>query len=336
MKTLSGKFITAFLISLLVFVLSASVIGGALLIGRGEKYTPPSDGGGSKELSGSSFNVLLIMTDYAPEKFNDYDPESVKNIFGTDVAPAEVSSGLSPYRKIYAEDMALLRFDKERGDLTYTHIPGNTFVKAKGDVKMRLEEVAAVYGTEYLVSKVHAIVGVEIDSYILFTPQTAKKALDSVGEITYTVQCDMNYQDPERGLDINIKAGSQKLDGASAVNMLRFENYGQLGVTRSETACGYLKRFVNKLAGDFTYDEIGDIIDTSLSQSNVVSFSYIENREDAIKLLSCGDELDVKDISLVGQMQTVDGEKYFRLDEEATLEKFKPYRRINAPENIWD
>ena len=332
MSELAKKFISAFVISLLVFAVSAAVVAGALSIGR-DKYTPPVDS--QSEIDGESFNLLLIMTDYAPDKFSDYDPDAVKNIFGREVGSSGNADSLGGYRKIYAEDMVLLRFDKERRQITYTRIPGNTLVSV-GGVKTCLENIPADHGTEYLVDKVHALFGVEIDTYILFTPENAAKALDKVGEITYTVQCDMSYQDAERGIDINIKAGSQKLDGKSAVAMLRFDSYKSFGTSRSETAIGYLKRFVNKVARDFTYDDLRAIIITALDESLVVSNFTPEEMDESIKLLKCSDELEMVELSPVGQEQAVGSERYFWLDEKGTLEKFLPYRKINAPDNIWD
>jgi anionic cell wall polymer biosynthesis LytR-Cps2A-Psr (LCP) family protein len=275
------------------------------------------------------------MTDYSPERFDDYDPDAVKNIFGKDVSSKGDSNALDGYRRIYAEDMTLLRFDKERGQLTYTHIPGNTLVSV-GGVKTCLEEIPAFYGTEYLVDKIHAILGVEIDTYVLLTPESAAAALDRIGEITYTVGCDMIYKDDERGIDINIKAGSQKLDGKKTVDMLRFDGYKSIGASRTSTALGYLKRFVNKIKGDFTYDELRDIIIEALDGNDVVTDFTKENAGEAIWLLSCAADLEIVSLDLAGQEQTVGSDKYFWIDEAQTLKKFEPYRKINAPDDIWD
>lgn len=334
MKELFKKFITAFVISLLVFAVSAVVIACALSLGR-DKYIPSDTHEESASLEGESFNLLIIMTDYAPEKFDDYSPEAVKNIFGTEISSKGDADKLQGYRKIYAEDMALLRFDKERGELTYTLIPGNTLVSV-GGVKTCLEEIPAFYGTEYLVDKVHALVGVEIDTYVLVTPESAADALDYIGEITYTVACDMSYQDSERGISINVKAGSQKLDGEKTVEMLRFDNYKAIGTSRNTTTIGYLKRFVNKIKGDFTYEQLRAIIIDVLDSENIVSNFNIGGADEAIKLFSYVGDLEVVALDLVGQEQTVGSDKYFWLDEAATLEKFEQYRKINAPDNIWD
>ena len=334
MNVLIKKFIIAFAISLLIFSMTAAVISIAVSMEDQKSHGLHDQPQEKDVLEGESFNLLLIMSDYVPEKFNDYDPDAVRKIFGTETSSEYISNGLLSYRKIHAESMTLLRFDKERREITFTHIPGNTFVSVKG-VKMCLKDIPAQYGTQFLIDKVHALLGIEIDSYVLFTPKSAATALDLFGEITYTVQCDMKQRDAERGVDINIRSGSQKLNGATAVDMLRFNAYTVIGTSKSVTARGYLKRFVNKVVYDFTYEEIRDIINSALTQENIISNFSLEKSEGAIGLLMCSDELSVVDISLIGKEQTVDEEKYFLIDEIETLEAFKPYRKINTPENIW-
>lgn len=334
MNTLVKKFIASFVAALIIFGTSAAVISWALSMGRDDIYVPPETDGNEITLSGRSFNLLLIMTDFAPESFNDYDPTVVKSIFGIDYSGSMKPDGLMGYRKITAETMSIVRFDKERGELTYTHIPGNVLVSAKG-VKTRIGSLISDYGTEFLVSKVHAITGIEIDSYFVFTPDSAATALDLIGDITYTIQRDMRYVDAEKGIDINIKAGTQKLDGEKTVGMLRFDGYGNIGVTRDATVCGYIKRFVNKLSTDFTYEEIRGIMDLLLGMNNTASNFTFEDSEESIRLLSESEGLEVTELPLVGNVQIINGEKYFYLDEEKTLDALKPYRKINTPDNIW-
>ena len=125
MNQLLKKFIFAFVVSLLVFAISLSVIAFALGVGRDDGYVSPI--GPQKKLEGESFNVLLIMTDFMPRSFNNYSAEQVKNVFGTEYSEGASSNKMLGYRKIYAEDMALLRFDAERGELTFTHVPNILF-----------------------------------------------------------------------------------------------------------------------------------------------------------------------------------------------------------------
>jgi anionic cell wall polymer biosynthesis LytR-Cps2A-Psr (LCP) family protein len=226
-QELVRKFITAFVISLLVFAVSAAVIVGALAIGR-DKYSPPADRNEKTELSGESFNLLLIMTDYSPEKFDDYDPDAVKNIFGKDVSSKGDSNALDGYRRIYAEDMTLLRFDKERGQLTYTHIPGNTLVSV-GGVKTCLEEIPAFYGTDYLVDKSHAILGVDIDTYVLLTPESA------AAKSAYALSpCDHSKSERQAALNALVPAQSPSMPSVRFTAFIIKATHSAVAGTESE------------------------------------------------------------------------------------------------------
>ena len=336
MNQMVKKFIFAFVVSLLAFAVSLSVIAFALGVGRDDGYVAPIVQ--QKKIEGESFNLLLIMTDFMPTSFNNYSAEQVKNVFGIEYANGLPSNKMLGYRKIYAEDMALLRFDAERGELTFTHVPGNTYVSIKG-VKTCLEDVAYEYGTEMLVEKVHALLGVEIDFYAVFTPETAANALSLVGDVIYTVEKDMVQKDDERGLDIHIIGGSQSFDGNKAVDLMRFDNYVGFSGTRGSVLCGYLKRFVNKLAADFTYDQIRDIIIASLSQKYVatnIDLNALGEDNGAVKLIQSSDKLTATELSVVGHDQQVNGVRYFTIDESETLKRFAEYRKINTPQNIWD
>ena len=318
------KFIIAFVVSLFIFSLAALVIAFGLSIGRENDrvnggYTP-------SDISGKSFNILLIMSDYAPEKFNDYHPTWVKNVVGEDISfPSNApSSALSGYRKVYTENMVIACFDKERGRVTLTPLSGGTLVNVKG-LSIRLEELAGEWGLPILTEKVHALTGLEIDSYAVFTPSTAAAAFDLIGDVDYTIKCNMKYDIPERGIDIDLSAGTYRLDGKTTVDMLRFDGYEGLGVTRSEITLGYAKRLFNKLSKDLTSDELRDIINKTLSLANT-DFDLSASNEE-ITLISEIGKLSLESAEVVGAWQTVGNVRYFVLDETKTLNKLSEYRK---------
>ena len=141
------------------------------------------------------------------------------------------------------ENMAILQFDKERGKMVIIPISGSTLVNVKG-IQIRLEEVAGQWGMETLIKKVHAITGISIDNFAVFDPAAAAVALDLFGGVDYTIKCNMKYSQPERGIDIDITAGTYRLDGVTAVDMLRFDDYDNEGITRSDVTIGYAKRLI--------------------------------------------------------------------------------------------
>ena len=106
MKT--KKFIISFVVSILVFSIASVII--AMGLSQGRRNDRKTDSLNNEELEGRSVNILLVMSDYSPEKFNDYDPDWVRNVVGKSVEFPVVKpeSPLNGYRKVYTENMAIL------------------------------------------------------------------------------------------------------------------------------------------------------------------------------------------------------------------------------------
>ena len=317
------KIAIAFFVALIVFSLSALVFAGALSIGRGDPETDDSRvNDGAAVENGRSFSVLFIMTDYAPELFDDYSVDHIKNVFGSETVGTTASSGFG--RRINAEDMLLMRFDKERGELTFTLIPGNLLVTVK-NVKTKLETVAANYGTEVLIEKVRAITGLWIDSYAIFTPTAAATLFDRIGEVTYTVKNGMTLKDETRGIDINITPGSHKFDGSRAVDLLRFDAYKNAS-SRTDYIMGFMKRVLKKVSDQFNSDELLAIFNDPIDGAKGSFFGKLGRDEAELVLNS--EKLTFKVLEIVGEEQTIGSESYFVFDETKTLDTFKAYRKI--------
>ena len=311
MNRINKKALLSFCFSLAVFSVAAFVIALALSLGRcsvsGEKARIP------KNIRGESFNILLVMTDYRPETFDDYDPKSVENIFGI------VSDGTGT-RRVNAESILLVRFDSVYSELTLTPFSGKTLVSVKGQEKT-LDSVASDFGTDLLVQKIHAMTGLEIDRYMVFTPDSAAKAFDLLGEVTYKNKYSKIWQDQALGIDINIEQGSQKFDGKKTADLVRYYSYPSDYTDKEDILLEFTKKFAKNLTDDFTYDELCGIM-SSISE---MSYGKTELTGNQIELLHNSEKLDVKLLTLCGSLDEM---LRFIPDEAATLEAFKPYRKI--------
>lgn len=309
MKIFSKTTVLVFCICLIFFSIAAFAVAMLLSISRGG--FPEFDL--HKNVEGESFNILLIMTDYRPDVFDDYDGQSVQNVF-------ETVSDDTGTRRIRVDEMLLLRFDAKRGDLTLTSISGNTLTEVKGK-ETTLHSFASDLGSEVLAEKVRAMTGLEIDSYIVFTPESAGKALDMFGSVKYNVSGNLGWQDPTLGIDINIKAGRQIFDGKKMVDLIKYYSYPSTYLHKDEILLDFTKKIIKNLSDDFTYDELCGIM-SFISKTALVKG---ELNGEQIKLLYNADELDVELLPLKGEY---DSALRFIPDEKATLEAFKPYRRI--------
>ena len=309
MKLLNKTTVAAFLICFLVFSIVAVVAASLLSLSRGG--LPKLDL--KKDPIGESFNTLLVFTDYRPEFFDDYNGQSVENVF--DIVSSDTGS-----RVIRAEEMLLLRFDSLRGEITLTEISGYTLTEVKG-IETTLDRVASDCGIEILVEKVRALTGMEIDSYTVFTPESASRFFDKLGSIKYKVSGNLEWQDEAYGIDINIKSGKQTFDGKKTVDLIKYYSYPSTYINKNEVLLDFSKKIIKNLADDFTYDEICGIMSFIFE----IALSRGELSDAQIKLLAGADKLEVKLLPMVGEL---DKALRFVPDEGATLEAFKPYRRI--------
>lgn len=82
--------------------------------------------------------------------------------------------------------------------------------------------------------------GVGIDRYVRINVLGVEKLIDALGGVKVYVPQDMKYQDDSQHLYINLKKGEQHLNGAQAVQFLRFryDAYGDIGYSGSRCFCG--------------------------------------------------------------------------------------------------
>ena len=128
--------------------------------------------------------------------------------------------------------MLLVRFDPTTHKLTVFSIPRDTrtWVEGVGVTKIN---AANYHGGPALSAKSvsELMGGVGIDRYIRVNVQGIEKLIDALGGVTVNVPKDMKYQDDSQHLYINLKAGEQHLNGAQALQFLRFryDEYGDIG-----------------------------------------------------------------------------------------------------------
>ena len=83
------------------------------------------------------------------------------------------------------------------------------------------------------------IIGFEPDGYAVVDLSVFEQLVDLMGGITFDVPVDMHYSDPTQGLNIDLQAGTQRLNGEQAMQVARFRSgyatadLGRIEVQRS-------------------------------------------------------------------------------------------------------
>lgn len=191
----------------------------------------PISGNDFSGLKGESYTILFAGTDYLPSVFSDYDVSKIN----------ETAEGfpIEP-RKIKADMLIVVHVSKETGDCVFCSIPSSTKIQIDG-LTSKLEDLYPAKGASALATKVSALIGLNVDFYAIVSSERFPALVTTMGGVTYYVSTDMNQKDEEKGLDINLKKGSQKLNGSKALDMLRYSGYLDGEVSRRKCSTSFLK-----------------------------------------------------------------------------------------------
>jgi len=131
------------------------------------------------------------------------------------------------------DSISVVHYDPNTYDVSMISIPRDTYVTVPG---MSFHKVNAVYhaksgGVDKLRDALEDILGQEIDYYAYLNLKTIREIVDLLDGITYTVPCDLKYDDPTQDLHINIKKGNHLLNGKQVEGLLRFRHPNSNGWT---------------------------------------------------------------------------------------------------------
>ena len=196
-------------------------------------------------LKGESFTVLLVGIDYQPDVYDDYDvSEDDKTPDGFPKEP----------RIVEADSITLVRVNKETGECLFCPIPAISKITVDG-LPYQLQHLYGLKGLKAVADKVMAMTGIPIDYYAAVNMSSFASLIDDLGGITFYVPADMHYEDASLGIKINLRRGSQKLNGKKAVDMLRYWSYDDGDTSRRKVAVSFLKELFKKLASQITSED---------------------------------------------------------------------------------
>jgi LCP family protein required for cell wall assembly len=199
-----------------------------------------------------------------------------------------------------ADTMVLLRFDPDQDKLTLLSIPRDTRTEIPGYGIRKIND-ANVFGGPALAAETvtNLLAGVEVDRYIRVNVQGIEKLIDALGGVNVYVPKDMKYSDDSQHLYINLKEGTQHLNGKEAVDFLRFryDAYGDIGrVQRQQTL---MRAVIEQALSPKTLVKLPDILaiihshlDTNLTTNELLAltaFAAQQERSDIKMLMLPGD-----------------------------------------------
>ena len=141
------------------------------------------------------------------------------------------------------DTMMLFSVDREAKTMSLVSIPRDTLIFCEYSVP----KINSAYGwagggeagMQELLLRVSEVIGFEPDGYAVIDLSVFEQLVDLMGGITFDVPVDMHYSDPTQGLNIDLQAGKQHLNGEQAMQVARFRSgyatadLGRIEVQRS-------------------------------------------------------------------------------------------------------
>lgn len=269
------------------------------------------------------------------------------------------------------------RYDPKTQKAYMLSIPRDTFIGNSEANATISDKINCVYNIKKdpmnTVKAVNKVTGLNLKYYVFVDTKALTEIVDAIGGVEFDVPIDMEYDDTSKDntLHINLKKGTQKIDGNKAEQLLRFRHnndgssypkeYGDNDLGRMHTQRDFIKATLNQTIranNIFKLNELLDIVNkhvkTNLSVSLIkdyipyaVNFDTENLQSDMlpneskkinkiwfVKVIDSEAEKLVNDMFFGGTKDTSNGEKYITvelLNGTGDSEKLEP--ALKALEN---
>lgn len=246
----------------------------------------------------------------------------------SDKVPVAKSCGVLILGKDYdsnrTDAIICVYFDNEKGRVSTLQIPRDTYV-TDGDYQGRINNLLPRYktvaeeagaadpmdtGIRKLMAKIRSDFGVSLDNYVFLDSKGVAALTDALGGVTLDIPMDIDYTDEDRGIDLHLDEGVQKLDGETAAMFLRYrQGYPQADLGRINAQKLYAAAMLDKL---MSFKSV-----TSAATVMEALASYVKTDLTAEQVLALTTTLCLTDSSRVvmytlpGNGVTVNGASYY-------------------------
>lgn len=177
------------------------------------------------------------------------------------------------------DTMMVVTYDVKNQHVGVVSVPRDTLM----DVPRTIKKINAAYaagGVEEVQKEVSDLLGFPVDHYIIINLRGFKALVDALDGVDFDVPVNMNYDDPTQDLHIHLSKGMQHLNGAQALQLVRFRSgYANADIGRIETQQKFLTALAKKLLSWHSVTKINDFISifaqyvkTDLSVGNMAYF----------------------------------------------------------------
>lgn len=228
-------------------------------------------------------------------------------LIGYDARPGQTTGN--------SDTLIVAGFDPEAKRLGLLSVPRDTRVLLPGRGYQKINAAMSEGGVELTRRVVGDLLGVRIDHYVRVNFEQFKSVIDTLGGVTIEVEKDMYYVtgDSQDGV-INLHKGVQRLNGAQALQYVRYRQDALGDITRTERQQKLLKALAEEVLQPKTVVKLPVLIpqviravDTDLSVIDLLEWGKIAAGMDKSQILT---------ETLPGGFLNEDGVSYWQVDPE--------------------
>ncbi|MDR3207761.1 MAG: LCP family protein [Oscillospiraceae bacterium] len=139
----------------------------------------------------------------------------------------------------HTDSLMVAALDTKNGTLKILSIPRDTQVAVKRETK-KINAAWGVGKIDQLRAELKTVLGFVPDAYAVVDLKGFVKLVDAIDGVDFDVPQNMYYNDPAQNLYINLKKGPQHLDGAKAIQLVRFRRYTEGDIKRVQVQQQFL------------------------------------------------------------------------------------------------
>lgn len=129
-----------------------------------------------------------------------------------------------------SDTLFVVMLDPKSNNISLLSVPRDTMVRIPGRGWDKVNHAFAYGGHKLTQQTVEEFLGVQINNYVVVDFKGFKGLVDAIGGIDINVEKDMYYEDPYDNLVIDLQRGRQHLDGAKAIQYVRYrDEEGDIG-----------------------------------------------------------------------------------------------------------
>lgn len=176
-----------------------------------------------------------------------------------------------------ADTIMVVSYDVANGKVNALSVPRDTLVNVSRNTK-KINAAYGMGGVEQLMDEVTGLIGFRPDHYLKVDIRGFKAIVNQLGGVSFYVPEDMYHEDGA-GFTIDLKEGSQWLDGNQALQLVRYRGYANADLGRIQTQQKFLQQLAKQLVKRSSVSDIDDYanilatyLDTDLSVTELVWF----------------------------------------------------------------